>query len=173
METNSSTVLVSPSEKRPDLPEGNVLVDCHTFYLYRKGVLTYTERRLRALDHYNWYIQKVEQHATDLRLTFVVPDCDWLGPEGAAAITDLWVSRVNGVPCLAMPSEESYPRIKGIVGHCLRPHHGGPAHPEWTHTFSVPRVALDGVTKRWTYDSISEATPECLALIQQKDGLTN
>ena len=146
--------LSSPTPLR-GLPETEhkLIVDCHTYYLKRKWRPTQTRSREdNAFAHYLWFTE-FARHNQHPNRVWIAPDCDWVG-DRASSIVSVWADL--DIPCLVMPSESHFGRIKNVVGHCLRQNHRGPAHPEWTHTFSRPRYKLQGDTKLWTYDSISE-----------------
>lgn len=149
-------VLFSPSKRNCVLPRNEkVLVDCHTYFLKYKLLLNRTEKVKKAVDHYFWYTEFARCHSSDRRLTFIVPDCDWVG-DTASQIVDEWVKKSNNVNCLVMPSESHFKVVvTNVVGYCLRKRVTSPVHPEWTHTFSQPIKPLKGKTKMWTYDSVS------------------
>lgn len=137
--------LISPSS-RTKFKKAKIqtIIDCLTFGLK-------LNKHLDPLKHYLWYVDFVAEYQNDTSLVFIVPDCDWLGVIKTKVIAERWLSKVTTDRCLKVPHSYLFDKVPAM-GHALA-NQSAPVHPDWTHSFSRLYKELDGVTKRWTYDS--------------------
>ncbi len=141
--------LYSPTITRPLVRASKTtIVDCFTFGLKRNA------NRIDPVAHYNWFVDMAKELQHEDGIVLIAPDPEWLGDEITLDLASKWLSNVDSkvMPVVGSYLHSQIPFEK-TVGYALNAKTSGPAHPEWTHSFSQYYKQLEGETKLWTYDT--------------------
>lgn len=137
-EIEGGLYLLSPSIKKPQIPEQLTIIDCHTFYLR----LFVKDTQVR-FDHYMWLLSKLYLNL-DSNHIVIMPDFhEFFNTHTIYKLTYLWTTFLENSKndILAHPNNPLMnitPNTR-VIGHYMYDTdilNNYVTHPDWTHIFS-------------------------------------